>query len=154
MGVVIDHQHRAPVAGAEAADRQQREAAIGRGLAETDAELFANLVPDFLVTGEEARHAIADLDDVSTDRPAEDQVVESGHAFDVGCRNPEQTPDRGYGVVRYPPVALLHDLERSNARGPRIFVVSHFLLDRRAIIDVQRERLFVSRDLRALSCGG
>src|SRR5580700_4130910 len=104
MSVVVDHQHRAPVAGSQAADRQQREAAIGRGLAETDAELLANLLPDLLVTGEEARHAIADLDDVSTDRPVEDQVVESGDAFDVGCRNPELTADRGNGGVRYPAV--------------------------------------------------
>ena len=33
----------AAVAGAQAADRQQREAAIGGGLAETDAELSAQL---------------------------------------------------------------------------------------------------------------
>src|SRR5580692_2706144 len=146
MGFIIDHQNRSLVAGAEAADRQQREAAISCGLAETDAELFAYLVTDLLITSQKARHAVADLDDISTDRAAEDQVVESGHALDVGCGDSEEMPDHGYGIVRYPAVAFLHDLERPNARGARIIVVPHFFLDRHAIIDVQQVGLCLCAD--------
>ncbi|MCY1441347.1 hypothetical protein D9M71_576600 [compost metagenome] len=132
MGVVVDHQRRGVVAVAQAAHRQQGEAAVGGGLAEADAELLLDLSDDRLMAADVADHAVADADDVTADRLAEDLAIEGGHAFDVARRDTEDLADRRDGAVRHPAALLLDDLQRFDGRRTGVLVVVHFMLDGRA----------------------
>src|SRR3546814_20496799 len=91
---IFDHQRRPLVAGAQTADRQQCEAAVGGGLAVADAQRLFERTLDVLVPGPEARDAVADLDHVTTDRLAEAPVVDGRDAFEFGATDAKLRHDR------------------------------------------------------------
>lgn len=80
-----------------------------------------------------AGHAVAHANHVTTNGLAEDLAVEGSHAFDVAGGNAENFANGVSGTVRHPAALLLHDLQRFDAGGARVFVVMYLVLDRRAL---------------------
>src|SRR5579885_1680439 len=76
----IDHHCRRMVAMPETHDRQEREASVGRGPALPYAEAPLEVLAQPLVPHDPAGDAVAEQDDVSSDRTSEDEIVEGRDA--------------------------------------------------------------------------
>src|SRR5262245_47610044 len=73
--LVVHHHDRRAVAGAEALELQEREHARRVGLADLQAEFFAERLGDALRAGQRARQRPAHLQHVLADRRAEEHHV-------------------------------------------------------------------------------
>lgn len=87
--VVVDLDHGGVCAGAEAFHAQQREHAVGGGLAVLDAELLHHGLPDLLSTAQHARSGDAGLDEelshlLPTPLDCPHHVLRSVHGIECG----------------------------------------------------------------------
>src|SRR5579884_3810439 len=78
--IVVNHHGGGAVARSQTHDGQQRETAVGGGLAEFDLQPLPQVVADLLVADNPAAHAVADPDHMPADRSPVNQVVEGGDA--------------------------------------------------------------------------
>ena len=122
MQIAVDHQRRRVVAGAEADDRQQREAAIGARLAQPDAEPSKSMLAQALGAQHPAGDAVADENHVLADRLAKDHVVKGRDAVELVGLICRQRGDVRKALVGYPAAMPLDDLQsrRHRRRGCRV----------------------------------
>src|SRR5579884_4292265 len=76
--IVVRHHHRRAIAGAEADVRQKSKAAVGGGLAETDAEPLGQMRPYPVVSHHPTAHTVTEKENMLADRSAENLVVKGG----------------------------------------------------------------------------
>ncbi len=91
------------------------------------------------MAADEAHHAVADANDVTPDRLAEDLAVEGSNAFDVAGGDAQQVADRVNGAVGHPAAFLLNNFQGFDGRRARVLVVMHLMLDGRALGFAQGE---------------
>ena len=138
--VGVDHHRRAPVAGAEADDGQQREAAVRRGLAEADAELRLDGFAQLGVAQRPAGEAVADEHDVAPDRPAEEHVGEGRQAVELLDAHAEVRAEVGERLVGEPAPLPLQDAHRGRGGGAPVRVVRQDRVDLPAFVGAEAHR--------------
>ena len=92
-----------------------------------------------------AGHAVAYANHVAAHRLTEYLAIEGGHALDVAGGNAEDRANGVSGAVRHPAAGLLHDLQRFDAGGARVFVVVHLVLDGRALGFAENETVCLDK---------
>src|SRR5450759_3045247 len=138
--VRVDDQRRAPVAGAQADDGQEREAVVRGGLAEADAELRLDGCAQLGVAQRPTGEAVADEHDVAPDRPAEEHVGERRQAVELLDAHAEVLAEVGEYLVGQPAAAALHDAHRSGGGGALVRVVRQRRFDLPAFVVAQAHR--------------
>jgi len=117
------HEHGRGRAGAQALDVAERELAVGRGLAEGDAQLFLQAAGELARAAQHAGHVVAHLDgDLTRLAVHVVHVVEAGELAHLGRVEAEQRAYLGQRVGGEPAVFGLRDIQRGPQRraGDRI----------------------------------
>src|ERR671923_2210632 len=117
------------VAGAEADDGQQREAAIGAGFAQPNAEAGRQVLADALIAHDPARNAVAYQNDVFTHGPAEDQIVKRRDAIELVSRHLQKLGNVPESFVGDPAPMSLDDLHGLNTHSPLVRIMRELRFD-------------------------
>ncbi len=116
--LVVDHDDRRAVAGAEALELEQREHPRRIGLARMNAQLAGERFGDALGAGQRARQRAAHLQHVLADLLPEEHDVIGRHVLDVGRRHLQDPGDVPHAVRGQVALLLLHQVERREHRRP------------------------------------
>ena len=109
---VVDQQGRPLVAHPQAVGPVERELAVGRGLAEADAQVVLQLPGDVLLAGHVAGDRAAQADHELPLRLLVQETVERDHAVDLHRMDVQQVGDHlhaVFGDAEVPPLHLLQD---------------------------------------------
>ena len=134
--LLLCRKHRRIAARAHALAFLQREAAVGRGLVEADAELLLQVLARLVRALQRARQVGAERELVAADRLQVVHRVERRDFVHRDRRHAEVVRDEVHRLGRQPAVLVLRDGERRHHR--RLLLVGRILRDRR--VDL-RERI-------------
>ena len=114
--LVVHHDHRRPVTGAEALELHHREHAVGGGLVRLHVQVLAQFGGDLLGAVERARQRAAHLQHVGADRLGEEHHVVRDHVLDVGRRAADDLGDVAHRVAGDVALLRLHHVQRRDDR--------------------------------------
>jgi hypothetical protein len=129
--MVVHQHHRRVAARTHALTFFQGELAVGRGLAEVDAELLPQVFGGAVgtaVRAELARQVRAERDLVFADRRGLVHRVESSHFLHGDCRHAEIVRDELHEFRRQPAMLFLSSGQRRHHGG--LFLIGGILRDR------------------------